>query len=122
MPPLSASRRFQPGTFQPSSGLLRGCENFADGSFAALKIIFSVLRQDDRRLLRSLRSVHPHPPHPHRRQQLRRVLQEQALEERSGAQEEGEDDAVGSREEGDAEEDDDADSHEDGLCRIQNGR
>ena len=79
-------------------------------------------RQDDRRLLRSLRSLHPHPPHPHRGQQLRRVLQEQALEERSRAQKEGEDDAAGSREEGDAEEDDDADSHEDSLCRFQDGQ
>ena len=35
----SASRRFQPGE-GPSRGLLRDCENFADGSFAALVCAF----------------------------------------------------------------------------------
>lgn len=33
--------------------------------------------QDNRRLLRPLRGVHPHPAHTHRRQQLRHLLQEQ---------------------------------------------
>ena len=55
--------------------------------------------QTDRRVLRAVRGLHPHPPHPHRGQQLRGLLQEPAVAERGRAEEEGEDDAAGGREE-----------------------
>ena len=47
------------------------------------------LRSSDRRFLRLDGSVHPDPAHPHRGQQLRQLLQEQALEERGGPEEAG---------------------------------
>ena len=50
-------------------------------------------RQDNRRVLRPLRNLHPDPAHPDRRHQLRPVLQEPPLEERGGSQEEGKDQA-----------------------------
>ena len=50
-------------------------------------------RQGRRWLLCPLWHLHPHPAHPHRGEQLRRVLQEPAVEERGGAQEEFEDQA-----------------------------
>ena len=46
-------------------------------------------RKTYRGLLRSLWGFHPHPADPHCCQQLRSVLQEQALAERGGSEEEG---------------------------------
>ena len=47
--------------------------------------------------MRPLWYIHPHPPHPHRRQQLRQLLQEPVVEKRGGLQEAG----AGPEEEGD---------------------
>ena len=49
------------------------------------------------RVLCSLWCLHPHPAHTDSCQQLRRLLQEQTVEERGGAQEEGAHHAAGSR-------------------------
>ena len=54
-------------------------------------------------ILCPLRSVYPHSSHPDRCQQLRGLLQEPALEERGGTQEEGADHAAGSRAQGSSE-------------------
>ena len=51
--------------------------------------------------MRSLRHLHPHPPHPNRCQQLRQLLQEPPVEERGGLQEAG----ASSEEEGDGDTD-----------------
>ena len=59
--------------------------------------------ESDWRILCSLGSLHPHPAHTDSGQQLRRLLQEPAVEERGGAQEERAHDAAGSRAQGSSE-------------------
>ena len=63
------------------------------------------VRQDHRRDVCSLRHLHPYSSYPNRSEQLCQLLQEQDVEDGGGTQEERANQAVGKREEGDAEDD-----------------